>query len=100
MKTLKSKVPGMTDVYTTRREAEARARELGGSGSHAHTFDGREVYMPFDNHEQYEEAIESSKYHHDEEDKKQMSARLEKHLKKRLMTTMNLLVTLQVKELL
>ena len=43
-KLLKSKVPGMTDVFTTRREAEARARELGGSGSHAHTFDGREVY--------------------------------------------------------
>ena len=82
-KLLKSKVPGMTDVFTTRREAEARARELGGSGSHAHTFDGREVYMPFNTHEQYEEAIEANKYHHDDEEKKQMSARLEKALKKK-----------------
>jgi HK97 family phage portal protein len=55
--TYKSVVPGMTDVYTTQAEAEARARELGGSGSHIHDFDGEDVYMPFNTHEEYQEAI-------------------------------------------
>jgi HK97 family phage portal protein len=53
----KSVVPGMTDVYTTQAEAEARARELGGSGSHVHDFDGVDVYMPFNNHEEYQQAV-------------------------------------------
>ncbi len=53
----KSVVPGMTDVYTTEAEAEARARELGGSGHHIHDFDGVDVYMPFNNHEEYQQAV-------------------------------------------
>ena len=65
----KKLVPGMTDVYTTQEEAEARARELGGSGSHSHNFDGEEVFMPFESHEEYEEAV--SKYDDDEEERKQ-----------------------------
>ena len=60
-KLLKSKVPGMTDVFTTRQEAEERATELGGSGSHSHTFDGRKVYMPFKDHDTYETAVSKKK---------------------------------------
>jgi HK97 family phage portal protein len=83
----KSKVPGMEDVYTTREEAELRAEELGGSGSHEHSFDGQTVYMPFKTHDEYEEAVKS--YHEEEEDKyhheeKQMSAKLEKALRKKV----------------
>ena len=46
----------MTDVFTTRQEAEARAEEMGGSGYHVHNFDGQRVYMPFETHEDYEDA--------------------------------------------
>ena len=84
-KTLKIKrsVPGMNDVYTTQEEAEDRAEELGGSGFHVHQFDGEDVYMPFDTHEEYEEAIENDKGYHDDEEKKELTARLEKALKKK-----------------
>ncbi len=59
---VKAEVPGMTDVYTTEEEAQERAEELGGSGTHQHNFDGETVYMPFDTHAEYETAIaESSK---------------------------------------
>ena len=70
--TEKKLVPGMTDVFTTRREAEDRAEELGGSGSHSHTWDGEEVFMPFESHDEYNEAIENEKRHYDDEDKKQV----------------------------
>ena len=56
---VKAEVEGMADVYTTEAEAEARAEELGGSGSHQHEVDGEVVYMPFESHEQYEDAMES-----------------------------------------
>jgi len=65
----KKLVPGMTDVFTTREEAEARAEELGGSGSHSHEWDGEEVWMPFESHEEYNEAV--AKYHEDDEERKQ-----------------------------
>jgi len=74
---IKRAVPGMNDVYTTQEEAEDRAEELGGSGSHTHQFDGEDVYMPFDTHEEYEEAVEN------DEEKKELTARLEKALKKK-----------------
>ena len=80
---IKRAVPGMSDVYTTQEEAEDRAEELGGSGSHVHQFDGDDVYMPFDTHEEYEEAIENDKGYHDDEEKKELTARLEKALKKK-----------------
>ena len=80
---IKRAVPGMSDVYTTQEEAEDRAEELGGSGSHVHQFDGEDVYMPFDTHEEYEEAIENDKGYHDDEEKKELTARLEKALKKK-----------------
>ena len=41
----KELVQGMTDVFTTRQEAEARAEEMGGSGYHVHNFDGQRVYL-------------------------------------------------------
>jgi HK97 family phage portal protein len=57
----KDLVTGMTDVFTTVQEAEARANELGGSGSHQHTYDGQEVFMPFESHDEYLIAIENQK---------------------------------------
>ena len=76
----KEKIQAFVDAYTTAQEAEDRAREMGwdgeGSGSHTHTYDGETIYMPFEDHEQYDEARENNKYHygkpHDEdEDEKQ-----------------------------
>ena len=61
-KETKSKVPNLPDAYTTQEEAEARARELGGSGSHSHTYDGQRIFMPFESHEEYENALEEDKY--------------------------------------
>ena len=73
---VKAEVPGMTDVYTTEEEAQARAEELGGSGTHQHTFDGEEVYMPFDTHAEYETAIAEIK-------NKEISDRLNAALEKK-----------------
>ena len=75
----KKLVTGMTDVYTTIDEAEARAEELGGKPSHhQHSFDGEVVYMPFENHQDYQQAIEELKYYDDDDDgkKKEISERL------------------------
>lgn len=84
---IKKLVPGMTDVFTTRQEAEDRAIELGGEGSHSHEMDGELVYMPFKTHNEYMSAIEDEKYHegkpHDDEYKAEVSARVEKALKKK-----------------
>jgi HK97 family phage portal protein len=59
---IKSLVSGMTDVYTTQQEAEDRAIELGGSGSHQHTYDGEPVFMPFESHDEYMDAVDNEKY--------------------------------------
>jgi len=59
---IKSLVSGMTDVYTTQQEAEDRAIELGGSGSHQHTYDGEPVFMPFKSHDEYMDAVDNEKY--------------------------------------
>lgn len=46
------------ETYTSAEEADARARQLGGSGFHSHTQeDGSIIYMPFPTHSQYESAI-------------------------------------------
>jgi NTP pyrophosphatase (non-canonical NTP hydrolase) len=43
------------EEYPTQEQAEARAREMGGSGFHSHTDDdGTTIYMPFVTHEEYE----------------------------------------------
>ena len=51
----------MKDVYTTAEKAEARAKEMGGEGSHEHIHmvDEKKIvlYMPFPSHEEYLEAI-------------------------------------------
>ena len=39
-------------VYETKEEAEAKAEKMGCSGSHEHSYNGRTVYMPCENHEQ------------------------------------------------
>jgi len=57
-KETKSKVPNLPDAYTTQEEAEERASVLGGSGFHSHTYDGETIYMPFESHEEYENALE------------------------------------------
>jgi len=79
---IKYEVTGMPDTYTTREEAEDRARELGGSGSHVHERDGMTYYMPFDSHDEYIERTKN--YHDEEEEEKQVSARVEKALKKKV----------------
>jgi len=61
-KETKSKVPNLPDAYTTQEEAEERARALGGSGFHSHAYDGETIYMPFESHEEYENALEENKY--------------------------------------
>ena len=53
---VKYEVVGMPDYFTTRDEAEARANELGGEGSHEINVNGDVLYMPFNSHEEYEEA--------------------------------------------
>lgn len=45
----------VTDEYATQEQAEARARELGGTGFHTHVSEeGVEVFMPFATHAEYE----------------------------------------------
>ena len=41
------------DVFTTEEEAEARAEEIGCSGTHTHDEDGNTVYMPCSSHADY-----------------------------------------------
>ena len=45
----------VVDEYATEAQAEARARELGGTGTHSHEQeDGTVIYMPFATHEEFE----------------------------------------------
>ena len=45
----------VVDEYATEAQAEARARELGGTGTHSHEQeDGTVIYMPFTTHEEFE----------------------------------------------
>tara|TARA_R100001460_G_scaffold44151_2_gene80754 strand:- start:3358 stop:5616 length:2259 start_codon:yes stop_codon:yes gene_type:complete len=87
----KEKIRAFVDAYTTRDEAEERAKEMGGNGSHTHTYDGETIFMPFKTHQEYDEALENNKYHygkpHDDEDeyKAEVSSRVEKALKKKVL---------------
>ncbi len=58
---VKAEVVGQTDMYTTIGEAEARAEQLGGEGYHAQSIDGETVYMPFNSHREYLEAVGDNK---------------------------------------
>ena len=71
----KEELYAMEDVYTTAEKAEARAKEMGGEGSHTHThvIDDEKVtmYMPFPSHDAYMEAkkkmMEEEEYMDEEE---------------------------------
>ena len=58
-------------LYNSKEEAEEKAEELGGSGSHEHTLDGETVYMPFESHEQIMEIMSDK-----EEDVEEMASEL------------------------
>ncbi len=72
----------MEDVYTTAEKAEARAKEMGGEGSHSHThvIDDEEVvyYMPFPNHAAYLKAKEKMMGAHEDDEDKEMGAHEDK----------------------
>ena len=43
------------DVFSTPKEAQERAKEIGCNGIHTHEEDGETIYMPCETHEEYEE---------------------------------------------
>jgi hypothetical protein len=45
------------DVFTTREEAEDRAKEIGCDGIHSHDEDGNTIYMPCKTHADYIDAV-------------------------------------------
>ena len=45
------------DVFTTREEAEDRAKEIGCDGFHSHDEDGNTIFMPCENHNDYIDAV-------------------------------------------
>ena len=56
------------DIYTTQEEAEARAEEIGCSGSHSmEDDDGRTLFMPCADHDAYEATAEE-RDHYDEDE--------------------------------
>lgn len=73
---VKYEVVGKPDYFTTIEEAEARAEELGGEGYHEINVDGETLYMPFNSHSEYQEAMKNNKA--------EVSARVEKALKKKV----------------
>lgn len=62
---LDSKEQIRRDVFTTEEEAEARAEEIGCSGTHTHNENGESVFMPCKTHAEYTELTgqEVSGYH-------------------------------------
>ena len=48
----------VAEEFATAEQAEARAIELGGSGSHSHEVNGETIYMPFATHDEYEKQLE------------------------------------------
>jgi len=73
------------EEYPSEQQAVARARQLGGTGSHSHTLeDGTVVYMPFVTHEQYEAAVGNNT---DGELKETMRDQLRQRLKQLMSST-------------
>jgi len=71
------------EVYQTAEQADARAQELGGSGSHEHTLEnGDVIYMPFATHEQYQAAIAVIST---DEDTEQFEQQIKESLQDRMM---------------
>ena len=52
-----SKIALEEDKFTTQREAEVRAEEIGCVGFHTMDKDGNTIYMPCDTHDEYEEIV-------------------------------------------
>jgi len=72
------------EEYPSEQQAVARARQLGGTGSHSHTSeDGSVIYMPFATHEQYEAAVGDT----DGELKETMRDQLRQRLKQLMLST-------------
>ena len=73
------------DVYATAEEAEVRAEEMGGKGSHEMklTIEDEEkvLYMPFPTHEEYEQALEEeeAKLAEDTEEEEEVKEKEEEH---------------------
>jgi hypothetical protein len=63
------------DVYATAEEAEKRAEEMGGKGSHEMKLvvedEEKVMYMPFPTHDEYEQALKEEEEAKMEEDKKE-----------------------------
>ena len=58
----KDLVSGMTDVFIQLfKKQRQEPNELGGNGSHQHTYDDQEVFMPFESHDEYLIAVENQK---------------------------------------
>jgi len=49
------------DIFDNEEDAKKRAEELGCSGTHTHSVDGKEVYMPCATHDAYEDMIKDEK---------------------------------------
>jgi len=80
------------EQFPTQEQAEARAQQLGGSGSHSHTDEnGETIYMPFSTHEQYEQALESQDqgvdYEEDTDFEKDVREQLRERMKQLLSST-------------
>ena len=60
--TIAAKALKAPNTYSTREDAEARATELGCSGSHSMMVEGEDVFMPCRTHSRYEAVIEGNEY--------------------------------------
>ena len=60
--TIAAKTLKAPDTYSTREAAEARATELGCSGSHSMMVEGEDVFMPCRTHARYQAVIEGNEY--------------------------------------
>ena len=79
----------VAEKFTTQEQAEARAQELGGSGSHSHTEeDGTTIYMPFSSHLDYERILETQNPGVDYEE----DTGFEKEIKEKLRVRMKQLI--------
>jgi hypothetical protein len=79
----------VAEKFATQEQAEARAQELGGSGSHSHTEeDGTTIYMPFSSHADYERILEEQNPGVDYEE----DTGFEKEIKEKLRARMKQLI--------
>ena len=60
--TIAAKTLKAPNTYATREEAEARATELGCSGSHSMMVEGEDVFMPCRTHARYQAVTEGNEY--------------------------------------